>query len=370
MASARRPSTRPCITRASRRCSARPRPITPGSTRRSSCCLAGAVALLPYVPALLLWQGATFRRLSPRPAGADAARSAPAATGSGCCSPLAFPPVLINFGHGQNGLASAALLAARWPRCRDGPSLPACCSACSPTSRSLACSFRWRCCRRPLARDRRRRRHGRAAHDRHHRSSSASTSGTAFIVSSRFRARSARTRRHRLAQDAERVRRGAACGAAASRSLMRCRRGHARGRRCARLAVAQPRRFPLKAAALRSASLLATPFSLDYDLMLLAPAIAFLAADGLARGFAPWEKTLLAALWIVPLVARTVAGATLIPLAVPVDAAGFRPFAAPRHDAKPAPAQPVAFCAAPPKIATQRAGPTAAGFARERRPCS
>ena len=75
--------------------------------------------------------------------------------------------------------------------------------------------------------------------------------------------------------------------------------------------------FPLKAAGLLCGTLLATPYSLDYDLMLLAPAIAFLAADGLARGFAPWEKTILAALWIVPLVARSVPEATLIPLAVP-----------------------------------------------------
>ena len=78
-----------------------------------------------------------------------------------------------------------------------------------------------------------------------------------------------------------------------------------------------PAAFPLKAAALLIGSLLATPYSLDYDLMLLAPAIAFLAADGFRRGFAPWEKTLLALLWIVPLVTRTVAEATLIPLAVP-----------------------------------------------------
>jgi alpha-1,2-mannosyltransferase len=75
--------------------------------------------------------------------------------------------------------------------------------------------------------------------------------------------------------------------------------------------------FPLKAAALPIASMLAAPYSLDYDLMLLAPAIALLAAAGHERGFAPWEKSLLALLWIVPLVARVVAGATLIPLAVP-----------------------------------------------------
>jgi alpha-1,2-mannosyltransferase len=76
--------------------------------------------------------------------------------------------------------------------------------------------------------------------------------------------------------------------------------------------------FALKAAALIIGCLLATPYSLDYDLTLLAPAIAFIAADGAARGFGAYEKTTLAALWIVPLVARSVPQATLIPLAVPV----------------------------------------------------
>src|SRR5664279_4896037 len=77
-----------------------------------------------------------------------------------------------------------------------------------------------------------------------------------------------------------------------------------------------PAAYPLKAAGLLIGSVLATPYSLDYDLMLLAPAIAYLALDGFARGFAPWEKTILAALWIVPLVARSIPQATLIPLAV------------------------------------------------------
>jgi glycosyl transferase family 87 len=81
--------------------------------------------------------------------------------------------------------------------------------------------------------------------------------------------------------------------------------------------------FPLKAAALLIGTVLATPYVLDYDLMLIAPAIAFLAADGVERGFVPWEKTALAALWLVPLVARTVALTTLIPLAVPVMLLGF-----------------------------------------------
>ena len=75
--------------------------------------------------------------------------------------------------------------------------------------------------------------------------------------------------------------------------------------------------YPLKAAGLCLAAILATPYTLDYDMMVLAPAIAFLAADGMTRGFGPWEKTALAALWLVPLVARTVPQVTLIPLGVP-----------------------------------------------------
>jgi hypothetical protein len=81
--------------------------------------------------------------------------------------------------------------------------------------------------------------------------------------------------------------------------------------------------FALKAAALCLATILATPYSLDYDMMVLAPAIAFLVADGLVRGFSPWEKTALAVLWLVPLVTRSVAQLSLIPLGVPAMLAMF-----------------------------------------------
>jgi alpha-1,2-mannosyltransferase len=74
--------------------------------------------------------------------------------------------------------------------------------------------------------------------------------------------------------------------------------------------------YALKAAALVIAAILATPYSLDYDMTALAPAIAFLAMHGVREGFAPYEKTALAALWLAPLVARGVAEATLIPLGV------------------------------------------------------
>src|SRR5205823_5887016 len=70
--------------------------------------------------------------------------------------------------------------------------------------------------------------------------------------------------------------------------------------------------FPRKAAGLALAALLATPYSLDYDMMVLAPAIAFLAAHGRDHGFSAYEKTVLAALWLAPLLARPCAEAEAI----------------------------------------------------------
>lgn len=74
----------------------------------------------------------------------------------------------------------------------------------------------------------------------------------------------------------------------------------------------------LKASALASGSLLATPYVLDYDLVVLAVAIAFLARHGLRHGFGPFEVSLLAAAWMMPLLSRGVAAATGIPLGLVV----------------------------------------------------
>jgi hypothetical protein len=73
--------------------------------------------------------------------------------------------------------------------------------------------------------------------------------------------------------------------------------------------------FALKAAGLIIAAALATPYSLDYDMTALAPAIAFLAVHGMRCGFAPYEKSALAAVWIAPLVARSLAQTMLLPAA-------------------------------------------------------
>ncbi len=81
--------------------------------------------------------------------------------------------------------------------------------------------------------------------------------------------------------------------------------------------------FELKAAGLIIGCVIATPYVLDYDLVVLAPAIAFLAAHGLRQGFARWEITLLVALWVLPLAARSVAELTAVSLGPIVLIAGF-----------------------------------------------
>jgi hypothetical protein len=72
--------------------------------------------------------------------------------------------------------------------------------------------------------------------------------------------------------------------------------------------------FRLRSAALLPASLLTTPYCLDYDMMILAPAIAFSVSFINERGFQPWEKTALAGIWLSPLLARIVAQQLLLPL--------------------------------------------------------
>jgi len=72
--------------------------------------------------------------------------------------------------------------------------------------------------------------------------------------------------------------------------------------------------FELKAAALTTASLLATPYVLDYDLVVLAIAIAYLARQGLSLGFRAFEISLLAMAWIAPLLSREIARLTGVPV--------------------------------------------------------
>jgi len=67
-------------------------------------------------------------------------------------------------------------------------------------------------------------------------------------------------------------------------------------------------------AAVMAAAILSTPYVLDYDYVVLGFGAAFLIADGMHRGFLGYEKSLLALVWIAPLFARQLAEMTLLPL--------------------------------------------------------
>lgn len=70
----------------------------------------------------------------------------------------------------------------------------------------------------------------------------------------------------------------------------------------------------LKGAGLMAACLIGTPYCLDYDFMILAPALALYAGYAWERGFWPWERSLLFLIYATPLVARGVAHFTLLPV--------------------------------------------------------
>jgi alpha-1,2-mannosyltransferase len=63
------------------------------------------------------------------------------------------------------------------------------------------------------------------------------------------------------------------------------------------------------------AALIASPFLLDYDLVILAAPMAWLVSEGARSGFRDWEKTTLAAAFVLPAVSRTVASTAHLPLA-------------------------------------------------------
>jgi hypothetical protein len=68
-------------------------------------------------------------------------------------------------------------------------------------------------------------------------------------------------------------------------------------------------------AALAIGGCLATPFLLDYDLMLLLIPLAWVASVAQAEGYLPWEKLVLACAFLLPLVARPLASFAGLPIA-------------------------------------------------------
>jgi len=70
-------------------------------------------------------------------------------------------------------------------------------------------------------------------------------------------------------------------------------------------------------ALMAAAALLISPWCFDYDLLLLAPPLAWIAGRA-ATGFLPWEKFSWVAAYVLPLSVRGVATATDVPLGPPV----------------------------------------------------
>ena len=71
----------------------------------------------------------------------------------------------------------------------------------------------------------------------------------------------------------------------------------------------------IQGALMAAAALLVTPFLLDYDLTLLAIPLAVLASGALRTQFLPYEKMILLAAFILPMVARTLGHYAHLPVA-------------------------------------------------------
>ncbi len=70
-----------------------------------------------------------------------------------------------------------------------------------------------------------------------------------------------------------------------------------------------------QAALCAAATVMMSPFFLDYDLTATAIPLAWLFSEGLRRGFRPWEKVVMMAAYVLPLVARDLALNLHLPIA-------------------------------------------------------
>lgn len=288
--------------------------------------IAAALASLPYLPALILWQGATLvlylaslallLRNGPAP---QIARDP-----IWLLCALAFPAVFVNLTHGQNGFLTAALFAGALALLDKRPIVAGILFGLLAYKPQfgiliplvLAVSARWRCFAAAgatvailvfaatLA-------FGEGvwsaflASTQFSRTVVLEQGGTGFEkIQSVFAAVRLWGGPVGLAYAAQ-----AAVTAGVALGLFQLWRSHASQ--------------SYKSAGLCLGALLATPYCLDYDMTALAPAIALLAAQGWARKFLPYEAAVLAALWLAPIAARGVAGMTGIPLGLTLMAACF-----------------------------------------------
>jgi hypothetical protein len=289
--------------------------------------VAAALATMPYLLALAVWQGATLAlyllalRMIVTDAPDEPPPQAPAPAAKPAPDPLwlllalAFPAVFVNLGHGHNGFLTAALIGTALARLDRRPALAGVLFGLLAYKPQfgllvpvvLVASGRWRVFAAAAATV--------AALAAITTTALGVSVWDAFLASTHFTRivvlENGETGWQKIQSVFSAVRMwGGSVPIAYA----------IQGSVTFALAVAMawlwraPVDFALKAAGLIIAAVLATPYSLDYDMTALAPAIAFLAVHGMRCGFAPYEKSALAAVWIAPLVARSLAQAMLLPV--------------------------------------------------------
>jgi glycosyl transferase family 87 len=292
--------------------------------------VAAPLASLPYLPALILWQSlslilylAAVLAIVRISGGRDRLGGSPTA-GLPFLLALGFPAVFVNIGHGQNGFLSAALLGGGLSLLDRRPTAAGIlfgCLAYKPQfgpmiAVALVAGGRWRALLGAVA----------AVAFLVVASSVAfgSDSWRAFFASLGFgrsvllEAGAVDWHKFQTVFAALRMWGSSVTLAWSGQSL-------ATMAAAGLLAWLWHRRaaYSAQAAALSLATILGSPFALDYDLVLLAPAIAFLALDYCARGEGRYQRSVLGLLWLVPLFARTVAGALYLPVGTLTVAAAF-----------------------------------------------
>ncbi len=270
--------------------------------------VAALAALVPYVPALLLWQGVTFtayllvmRRIVPHPLTLLLA--------------AAFPAVLVNMGHGHNGFLTASLLGGGLLLLHRRPVLAGLLLGLLVYKPQLGLML-------PLA-----------LLAGRHWTALASAGATVMLMTfatlAAFGMRSWQAFEASLAFTRTVVLEQGATGWEKIQSIFSAMRalGASIGDAYACQAVLTAgvalavawlwwgrADMRLKSGALIVGTLLSTPYVLDYDMVVLGPALGFAASWERERGSHPWLASLLAMVWVAPILTRSVAGYTLVPL--------------------------------------------------------
>ncbi|MCP9629660.1 DUF2029 domain-containing protein [Rhodopseudomonas palustris] len=278
--------------------------------------VATPLALLPYWLALAVWQAAGFALyLAVIGAILRRARATDAVAALWLPVAAAFPAVFVNLGHGQNGFLTAGLLGAALCLLRPQPVLAGILFALLAYKPQFALVI-------PLAL---------VAAGRWRSFAAAAVTVVALVAVATFAfgldiwsgfAASAEMSRKLLLEQGnvgfEKLQ-----SAFASVRMLGGSIPLAYGLQAA-LSVAiiggtvwawrKPCDAAVRNALLVLATLLASPHTLDYDLMLLGPAIAFMVSAGVSGGFRRYEISALAAAWVIPLLTRSIAGMTAVSL--------------------------------------------------------